>query len=225
MPKEMAHWEELPLFPLHSVLFPYATIQLHVFEDRYRELIRHCVEFDEPFGVVLIRRGEESGDPAEPYMVGTAVRVINCHRYDDGRMDVQVHGERRFRIRRIDESRPYLTGLIESVVELDAEDLRAVESLATRAREVFRTLVEGTLSRPEFNVQVMFPHDATALSFVIANLLPMENLEKQRLLETTDTFERLTDLIPMIERQIVEAKTPSLYRLDSLQLQEWITQN
>lgn len=221
----MAHWEELPLFPLHAVLFPYATIQLHVFEDRYRELINHCLEYEAPFGIVLIREGEEVGGSAEPYMVGTAVRVVSCHRFEDGGMDVQIHGERRFRIRRLDDSKPYLVGLSEAVVELDPEEPRSVEQLANRARDVFRTLIEGTFNRPEFNVQVMFPTDPTALSFVIANLLPMENLQKQRFLEMTDTAERLTDLIPLIERQIIEAKTPHLYRLDSLQLQEWITQN
>jgi len=225
MTATVANWEEMPLFPLHAVLFPYATTQLHVFEDRYQDLIRRCMEFDQPFGVVLIRRGEEVGSPAEPYMVGTAVRVVHCHRYEDGRMDVQIHGERRFRVRRIDDTAPYLVGMVEPVVELEGDDLVRLETMAERARDAFRALVEGSISRPEFNVHVMFPSDPTALSFVIANLLPMDNLEKQRLLETTDSGERLGDLIPIIERQIVEAKPPHLERLDSAHLREWISPN
>ncbi|HVL39075.1 MAG TPA: LON peptidase substrate-binding domain-containing protein, partial [Fimbriimonadaceae bacterium] len=78
MPFEL---EEMPLFPLNTVLFPYATVQLHVFEDRYRDLVRNCIEFDRPFGIVLIRNGDEVGGQAEPYMVGTAVRIVQVHHF------------------------------------------------------------------------------------------------------------------------------------------------
>src|SRR5688500_15065586 len=94
--------EEMPLFPLNTVLFPYASVQLHVFEERYREMVKDCLAYDMPFGIVLIRSGSEVGGAAEPYLVGTAVRIIKVHTYDDGSMDVQVRGERRFRIRRLD---------------------------------------------------------------------------------------------------------------------------
>lgn len=221
----MAHLEELPLFPLHTVLFPYATIQLHVFEDRYRELVHHCVQFDEPFGIVLIRTGSEVGGNAEPYMVGTAVRVQKVHTYDDGQMDIEVRGERRFRVRSLDESKPYLVAMVEPVVELDLEDNPRLDALFMRATESFRLLIEGAFSRQDFKIQVRFPTDPTVLSFVIANFLPMENLEKQRMLETTDTLDRLSELIPLIERQIIEAKTPKYYKVSLDQLQEWIHQN
>src|SRR5947207_994253 len=95
--------EELPLFPLNAVIFPYAALQLHIFEERYRDMVRNCLEFDRPFGIVLIRSGGETGH-ADPYMVGTAVRITGVRNYDDGRMDIEVQGERRFRIRELDES-------------------------------------------------------------------------------------------------------------------------
>ena len=103
--------EEMPLFPLNAVVFPYGSLQLHIFEPRYREMIRSCIEFERPFGIVLIRNGEEVGEIAEPYMVGTAVRVTEAVELGDGRMDITVTGERRFRIRELDESRSYLVGL------------------------------------------------------------------------------------------------------------------
>src|SRR5579863_7566944 len=105
--------EELPLFPLSTVLFPYATVQLHVFEERYRQLVHDCLQLDTSFGIVLIRSGPEVGGQAEPYMVGTTVRITRVHTYDDGRMDIQVQGERRFRIRRIDNTKAYLVGHVE----------------------------------------------------------------------------------------------------------------
>ena len=111
--------EELPLFPLETVLFPYAALQLHVFEERYRDMVRDCMSSDKPFGIVLIRSGDMTGGSAEPYMVGTAVRIVQVYTYEDGRLDIQVQGERRFRIRKIDESKPYLVGWVEPVIELD----------------------------------------------------------------------------------------------------------
>ena len=101
--------EEMPLFPLNTVLFPHAQVQLHIFEDRYREMIAYCTETDQPFGVCLIRTGEEVTGQAEPYMVGTAGRILSVHKFEDGKMDVRVQGERRFRVRRLEENRPSAT--------------------------------------------------------------------------------------------------------------------
>lgn len=222
------HLEEMPLFPLNTVLFPYASINLHVFEDRYRQMIDHCVKFDQPFGIVLIRAGQEVGGLAEPFMVGTAVRVTSLNTYDDGRLDVNVHGERRFRIRKLDESGPYLVGHVEQVFEREVEDDPRTEPIAMDVREGFRMLIEGFFGRPDYNIQIQFPQDPTALSFVVANYLTLDNREKQRLLETTDTLERLTELKALIERQIVEARvepSPGHYRLTRKDLEEWIFPN
>jgi uncharacterized protein len=217
--------EELPLFPLSTVLFPYAQVQLHVFEERYRQMVQDCVEFDKPFGIVLIRSGSEVGGDAEPYMVGTTVRIVWMHTFEDGRMDIQVQGERRFRIRRLDESKPYLVGLVEPVVELETEDTPRADALAMKAKEDFQIWIQQAMSRQEFNVKVRFPDDMVALSFAIANLVPMENRQKQRLLETTDTLERLSGLIPILEEQILEGQKPNYFKLRPEDLSEWITNN
>src|SRR5579862_1007437 len=159
--------EELPLFPLSTVLFPYATVQLHVFEERYRQLVRDCLQFDTSFGIVLIRAGSEVGETAEPYMVGTTVRITRIHTFDDGRMDIQVQGERRFRIRRLEETKPYLVGFVEPVVELETEDSPRADALVMKAREDFEIWIHKLISRSDFNVQVKFPEDRVALSFAI----------------------------------------------------------
>jgi Lon protease-like protein len=230
---EMAHeLEEMPLFPLNTVLFPYASVRLHVFEDRYRELVSDCMAFDRPFGIVLIRSGSEVGGPAEPYLVGTAVRIQKVHTYEDGRMDIQVLGERRFRIRSLDDSKPYLVGHVEPVIEHVIEESPDADSVLMRAREEFELFIQRNFARQDFSVQVVFPTDPLALSFTIANFLPMENLEKQRLLETTDTIERLQDLLPVLEQQIIEAEQqyvqshpPNLYQLSGDDLREWVWPN
>ncbi|HRI43931.1 MAG TPA: LON peptidase substrate-binding domain-containing protein [Fimbriimonadaceae bacterium] len=219
------HLEELPLFPLHTVLFPYASLLLHVFEDRYRQMVNQCIEFDQPFGVVLIRNGPEVGGIAEPYMVGTAVRVQRVNTYDDGHMDVNVRGERRFRVRSLDDSKQYLVGQVEPVVECAVEEDPRTEALVMDVRESFRVLIEGMFGRPDYNIQILYPSDPTALSFVVANYLTLGNIEKQRLLETTDTVERLVELKPLIERQIIEAKPRRYYKLTRQHLEDWIYPN
>ncbi len=221
----MSHLEELPLFPLNAVIFPYAALQLHIFEDRYCEMVRSCIEFDRPFGIVLIRSGSETGQ-ADPYMVGTVVRILRVYDYEDGRMDIDVQGERRFRIRELDEeSKPYLVGKVEPVIEHEIDESPEATQLLTEAREEFENLMRKFFSRQEFNVQVVFPPDPVALSFTIANLLHMDNLEKQRLLETTDTLERVQELIPILQMQNLEATTSAYYRISSEDLSEWVTAN
>ncbi|MHB8637232.1 MAG: LON peptidase substrate-binding domain-containing protein [Fimbriimonadaceae bacterium] len=217
--------EELPLFLLHTVLFPYAHIRLHVFEDRYKELVHDCIHEERPFGIVLIRSGDEVGQAADPYMVGTAVHIEKVDYLDDGRMDIQVHGERRFRIRRLDESRPYLTGYVEPLMEHEIENESEAENLFLAARQEFELLVQKLFARQEFNVQVVFPTDPVVLSFTIANLLSMENLDKQRLLETTDTLERVQALIPLLQNQNMNMPSTSCYPVGAAELAEWITPN
>jgi len=218
--------EELPLFPLNTVLFPYAQLQLHVFEDRHRDMVRHCTQYDQPFGVVLIRSGKEVGGEADPYMVGTAVRIVSVHTFDDGKMDVRVHGERRFRVRRLDEPRPYMVGWVEPVVEMEIEDTPRAEALVMRSREYVQAYIENYFARFDVKVaKIKLPTDPTALSFVVANFLQIENLEKQRLLETTDTLERLTDMIPILEQHMVEAKSPDYHKITRQHMEEWISPN
>lgn len=215
--------EELPLFPLNTVLFPYAELYLHIFENRYRVMIQKCMDEDLPFGVVLIRNGSERGH-ADPYLVGTAARIVNLNTYEDGRMDIHVRGERRFRIRDVDESNPYLMGLVEPVIELEIDAQTETCDLLARAKSEVDALIHRMFERREYDVQVRFPQDPVALSFAIANILPMENLEKQRLLETTDTLERVSSLLPILENQILEVRKP-FYRIGSQELSEWITPN
>jgi len=220
--------EELPLFPLRTVLFPHATLRLHVFEERYRTMVNDCLRTDGPFGVALIRDGEEIGEGAEPYLVGTVARIVKVETYEDGRMDIEVQGERRFRIRELDESRPYLLGRVQTVEEyplLDPQDPLVIE-----ARDTFEALVQRYFERQRFAVQVVFPPDPQMLSFTIANLLPVPDLVKQRLLEVTDTLDRLEELLPYLraalqEMEPVTAAGRAFVPLATSDLDEWTNPN
>jgi Lon protease-like protein len=110
---------ELPLFPLHAVLFPGVALPLRVFEPRYRAMVGHCLSVGQPFGVVLIRDGREVGEvPAALANVGTTAIIRQAGRYPDGRMDIVTVGGRRFRIDALDTERePYLVGRVEILDE------------------------------------------------------------------------------------------------------------
>jgi Lon protease-like protein len=180
---------------------------------------------DSPFGIVLIRSGVEVGGVAEPYLVGTAVRIVSVHRYDDGRIDIQVVGERRFRVRSIDESCSYLIGHVEPLIELELEDSFENGEILARVRDECEALVQKRFEQQGFSVRVVFPQDPVALSFTIANLLSINNLEKQRLLETTDTLERLQTLRPLLQRQILEAEGPGYFRLSAEMIRDELFPN
>lgn len=217
--------EELPLFPLHLVLFPYSQTQLHIFEDRYRDLVNDCVENDKPFGVVLIREGSEVGQHADPYLVGTVVRILKVMKHADGRMDIQVSGERRVRIRQIDESKSYLVGKVEPVVEhctTTDDDL----AIYRQVQDSFSMLIHRLMPKVGVTLKVVIPNNPAELSFTIAGLLPIENLEKQRLLEITSTVERMQGLLPILTHQLIETQSMGGFkRLKSSDLEDWFNPN
>ena len=90
---------DLPLFPLNTVLFPGMPLSLHIFEDRYKRMIGECIDSGNPFGVVLIKRGQEANGPlAEPHEIGCTARIIEVEPLSEGRMNIVVLGQKRFRI-------------------------------------------------------------------------------------------------------------------------------
>lgn len=199
--------EELPLFPLNTVLFPFSPLQLHIFEPRYREMIQRCLDEEIAFGVVLIRSGSETGEDADPYLIGTAARIETAHTYEDGRMDIRVRGERRFRIREIDETRPYLVGKVEPLFEEWVGEDDESSAVIAKAREIGEAYVTHLFAGFDFKVaKVKLHDDPVILSFLLAGLVPGTNLEKQHLLESTNTHERLAELIPMLEQLIEQAQ-------------------
>jgi uncharacterized protein len=130
---------EIPLFPLHQVLCPGIVLPLHIFEDRYRAMTRHCLDTGEPFGVVLIRDGREVGTKGVATLagVGAFAEIREAGRYPDGRYDLLAAATGRFAIDSVDAQRePYL---VAEVTPLDDEvgDESRAERLAARAIQRF----------------------------------------------------------------------------------------
>jgi Lon protease-like protein len=134
---------ELPLFPLNSVLCPGIALPLHIFEDRYRAMIRHCLETTSPFGVVLIREGRETGAGVISFTgIGTIAEIRDAGSYDDGRYDLLVVGTRRFEIRHVlSGKRPYLVAEVDLLDETVGDE-ESAHRLAMRATRRFVTYLE-----------------------------------------------------------------------------------
>ena len=126
----------LPLFPLHAVLCPGIALPLHIFEERYRELVRYCIETSSPFGVVLIRDGHEVGGGTIAFSaIGTTAEIRKAGRYPDGRYDLLVVGTGRFAVEEVTVGdRPYILAeatLLDDEVA-DPDEARRLANLATR---------------------------------------------------------------------------------------------
>ena len=134
---------ELPLFPLNTVLCPGIALPLHIFEDRYRAMVRYCLDTTSPFGVVLIRQGRETGTGTISFTgIGTIAEIRDAGRYEDGRYDLLVVGTRRFEIRRVlSGKRPYLVAEVD-VLEEDVGDEAVAHRLAMTATRRFVTYLE-----------------------------------------------------------------------------------
>lgn len=186
---------DLPLFPLGVVLYPRERLPLHIFEPRYKEMIRHCLDTEQLFGIVLF----DDGKIAEVGCLASIYRVVN--EYSDGRMDIIVQGEDRFRIHQIHQHRSYLTADGERIVEPNEPILR---DLKERAITQHMKLLElaGRTVRPSLY------QDVAEVSFVLAHNAGLTLKQKQRVLELDTENARIAflvdhfeNLIPLVEQQ------------------------
>jgi Lon protease-like protein len=135
---------EVPLFPLHTVLCPGIVMPLHIFEERYRALTRHCIETGSPFGIVLIREGLQVGMSTSLSVagVGALAEIREASRYADGRYDLLVAGTGRFALEGVDvSSEPYLVGTVTGLDD-DVGDEDIAEGLSAAAVRRFVRYLE-----------------------------------------------------------------------------------
>jgi Lon protease-like protein len=175
----------LRLFPLRLVLFPGMRLPLHVFEERYRIMIGECIEQKAPFGVVLIERGREVGGGASVHAIGTSARIMHVERYPDGRMNLVVVGEHRFRVYDFFQHDPYPAANVVYIPhsEPGSSETRypSLERLVRVEWERYNRLME----RIEENWETMDSHPSTPqeLAYTVAASMLLDDAKKQELLE------------------------------------------
>jgi Lon protease-like protein len=194
---------ELPLFPLHTVLFPGMPLPLHIFESRYKQMIGLCLEEEKPFGVVLIRQGSEALGPlAEPYSIGCTARIVEVQPLNEGRMHITTVGERRFRIQSLNHDSPYLVGKVE-YYPMPADDsgklMPIAKRLAPKVQQYIHLLNE--IEEVELDSENL-PEDPLIFAHLAAVLLQMPPNEKQELLESASTMDMLNSANQVYTREI-----------------------
>ncbi|MDE2573298.1 MAG: LON peptidase substrate-binding domain-containing protein [bacterium] len=192
--------DTLRLFPLGTVFFPGATMNIHVFEERFRRMVRECLEQDVPFGIALIREGGEAGDPAAtPHSIGTEARIMRCDPLPEGRFLLDVRGERRFSIVRVVSREPYLLAEVEYLSE--PPPTAAAGELVARARAGLPAYVDLLAKMANVELELPdLPDDPVSASYVIAQTLQTNDAAKQRLLEVSRADERLRAELAVLQR-------------------------
>ncbi len=182
---------ELPLFPLNSVLFPGATLPLHIFEERYKKMVNLCLESNSPFGVLLIRSGSEVDEAAEPFEIGTTARIVRVQHLDAGRMNLICLGEQRFRLSRQVSQTPYLVGEVEPLQSTDGEG-QEVTDVADTVAALFAEYHRLYLAvSNQWSRQIGMPGAAGMLADFAASRMAVDPWTKQRLLEELSVRRRL----------------------------------
>jgi Lon protease-like protein len=198
--------DQLPIFPLNTVVFPGVSMSLHVFEDRYRALVHHLLTIPDKtmrvFGIVAIREGYEVGQQGRQslHRVGCVVQLASVEPYEDGRFDIEVVGRQRLRLDELDTSGPYLVGEVQLLAErtpkgsdVGTESERTLGVFEEYHRRLARlrggSVLDGGL-----------PHDPQLLSYTLAATCLLTLQERQSLLEADSSLERLV----MLRHALVE---------------------
>jgi len=192
----------IPLFPLGLVLMPRMPLPLHIFEERYKLMIGECLAEDKEFGIA--------------YYNGTDIQTAGCtaqilkviKRYDDGRLDILAHGQRRFLIREIYDNKAYLEARITYFEDDGQPEERGCRDLAEKGIALIKQFTSILKSQEEFDFSDVL--DFQSISFLIAGCEGFSHEEKQRFLEMTSTVERLQKSVEslgnIIERMKITAE-------------------
>jgi Lon protease-like protein len=196
----------LPLFPLGTVLFPGLVLPLHVFEPRYRALVRHLMELPDGtprvFGVVAIKQGTAVGEsPVTLYDVGCTAELRQVTAHPDGRYNIVTVGRRRFRLASISaDDAPYVTAQVEFMPEQPGDDALA-DRLVPGVQALFQRYLH-LVRMDEEELGEQLPDDPTVLSHVIAATAQLTLDDRQRLLAAPDPAARLSAERVLLSREV-----------------------
>jgi len=199
---------ELPIFPLPEVvLFPNEVLPLHIFEARYRMMLKSVLETDSLFGVV-------KWDPNTKSManVGCCAHIIKHQTADDGRSNIITMGQQRFQILEIVRSTPFYSGIVSWIDDENSQNLQDLDSLRDSVIQALNDVVNLTskLTNSQKILPDKLPNNPMELSFWIgAHLGGPVSDEQQRLLEERDTYIRLQREFEMLDhtRKQLAART------------------
>lgn len=185
----------LPLFPLGSVLYPGLVLPLHIFEDRYRELVADLLAGPEPqqFGVIAIRHGRETGidGVSALFETGCTAKLRRVEKYEDGRYDLIAVGVQRFRLLNLGEAAPYFSGDVELLIDEPVDEAETA-MVVPPVQRAFRSYLDLMAERGGTQITIPeLPGEPLLLSYLVAAAVVVDLPVKQRLLEEPDARRRL----------------------------------
>jgi Lon protease-like protein len=196
----------IPVFPLPNVvLFPNVFLPLHIFEDRYRDMVADALSEDRIIGMVLLRPGWEGDYEGRPqvYPVGCAGLITHAERLPDGRYNIVLQGLEKFRIVDEDGSRSYRLARVESIEEtVSSQDRDEMRVARRRLESLLVPQPKGRAADPK--VPPSMPDED--LVNALAQYLELEPVEKQALLERDGLLERCRSLIELLEMKVIVAQ-------------------
>ncbi len=202
---------EIPLFPLGLVLFPGMVQPLHIFEPRYREMTKRCLDGEGVFGIALALP-ESAFHHEIPARVGTMARILDYYRLPDGRYNLLIVGAQRFEIVTTMRDQPYLRGLARILPEEMGNG--PVDALTAKARRLLDEYLAIVLADSEDSENhIAIPNDPIELSYFIAVLLPCEDSAKQELLEAPAADARLARELDFLRVEITRARAAAAEEL------------
>ena len=202
--KKVQGIDRLAIFPLPLVLMPRELLPLHIFEEKYREMLRDVSQTDNIFGINLFEPDEDFLDRPKLGSIGCAAEIREVHSLPDGRSNIVTLGAIRYRlIDFIDTSEPYLIGDVEFFEDLN-EDPALLHRVANEVFEIFERIAKAAFKMS--GNRGRFPEitrtDPESFSFLAAAAFNFENDFKYRLLEMTSTIERLEKLRAILEKTV-----------------------
>lgn len=179
--------EKIGIFPLGLVMFPGSFLQLHIFEERYKELINFSLNQNSYFGINLV-------DSSRLHNVGCTARVVEVlNRYDDGRLDIVVAGGRRYVLNQVfEQEKAYYTANVEYFDDNNIGEIDA--NLFDECVEMYNKIIEVVFHGDGELTLQHSPAGEANLSFLMAQKAGLSLEQKQELLEMRDENQRLTFL-------------------------------
>ena len=195
----------LPLFPLNTPLVPGLVLPLHIFEPRYRTLVRDLL--DQPdedareFGVIAVRDGSDPGRDARQalYPVGVATVLRQVEELPDGRFEIVTTGSRRFRVNELDTSAPLLRADVDFLDDITGPEDVPLAARVGRQFHEYRAALSGQVQADIDDEDV--PTDPTVLSYLVTAAMVVPTAERQELLAAATTADRLRAALALLARE------------------------
>lgn len=184
----------IPIFPLHTVLYPGGALALRIFEPRYLSMVGKCLKEESGFGICLISEGKETDTTAESFEYGTYGNISYWQQLPEGLLGITVRGQQRFKIisKHIDDNQLCIAE-VEMLANEKPQPLpEQYQTLAAMAEEMLTQIGHPYTTLPKFY------DDASWVGYRLAELLPIALVQKQHFLQLTDPIERLERLSAII---------------------------